>query len=147
MHRTSAALCAVLLAAAATVAQAQGNKVDFGDDSSQYARDGECDDPRFTGEGMASSTSEDNVRRDATDCRAMFQAGMLRPVRTRAEASLAECALIDFGDDSSQWARDNECDDPRFVGEGSHPIRNVEDLQADATDCRRLCEAGRVWLK
>lgn len=145
MHRTSAALCAVLLAAAATVAQAQGNKVDFGDDSSQYARDGECDDPRFTGEGMASSTSEDNVRRDATDCRAMFQAGMLRPVRTRAEASLAECASIDFGDDSSQWARDNECDDPRFGARArirSATSRTCRRTPRTAGGCARPAASG-----
>ena len=38
---------------------------------------------------------------------------------------LAACAFavplsaqVDFGDDASQWARDGECDDPRFEGEG-----------------------------
>ncbi|MCU0911755.1 MAG: hypothetical protein MUE98_10555 [Rhodobacteraceae bacterium] len=148
MHTTAAALCAmVLLAAAGSAAQAQSAKISFGDDSSEYARDGECDDPRFTGEGMARDLSDDNISRDATDCREMYQGGMIRPVRTKAETSTTECASIDYGDDSSQWARDNECDDPRFVGEGTHSIKNMEDLRADASDCRRLCEAGSVWLK
>jgi hypothetical protein len=147
MNTTAAALCALLFLAAASTTQAQSTKISFGDDSSEYAQDGECDDPRFTGEGMARDLSDENASRDATDCRNLYRGGMIRPVRTRAESSPSECASIDFGNDSSQWARDNECDDPRFVGEGTHPIKNMEDLRADATDCRRLCRAGRVWLK
>ena len=32
---------------------ASGQDVDFGDDASRWANDGECDDPRFEGNGMA----------------------------------------------------------------------------------------------
>ncbi len=44
----------------------------FGDDTSAYALDGECDDPRFQGQGMAPILSDDNTGRDATDCRLLF---------------------------------------------------------------------------
>jgi len=54
---------------------------------------------------------------------------------------------IDFGDDSSQWANDDECDDPRFEGPGVHSILLDEDLLADATDCRTLFEAGQITLR
>ena len=51
--------------------------VDFGDNSSIYANDGECDDPRFEGAGMAAVSFDDDIRRDANDCRAAFQAGTI----------------------------------------------------------------------
>lgn len=54
---------------------------------------------------------------------------------------------IEWGDDSSQWANDGECDDPRFEGPGASPIMLDEDLKHDATDCRELYEAGRIQLK
>jgi hypothetical protein len=54
---------------------------------------------------------------------------------------------VDFGDDSGEYPADGECDDPRFTGPGTHGISLAEDERADATDCRRLCEAGEAWLK
>jgi hypothetical protein len=60
---------------------------------------------------------------------------------------VAECAAIDFGDDTSEWAKDNECDDPRFTGIGVDEILNAEDQSHDAADCRALCEAGEIWLR
>lgn len=54
---------------------------------------------------------------------------------------------IAWGDDSSQWANDDECDDPRFEGPGASSIMLDEDLMHDATDCRELHEAGRIQLK
>ncbi len=76
--------CAGLLATTFVgFAQAQGQRpdvaqVDFGRDSSEWANDGECDDPRFTGPGMTETTLLDSDRfRDATDCKAAFDAGRL----------------------------------------------------------------------
>jgi hypothetical protein len=67
--------------------------------------------------------------------------------------AIAACALagttsaqVDFGDDASQWARDGECDDPRFAGEGSAETLVEADLYHDATDCRTLFDQGRVML-
>ncbi len=49
--------------------------IDFGDDSSQWAHDGECDDPRFSGPGSAAELAEADYFRDASDCRAAMAAG------------------------------------------------------------------------
>lgn len=51
---------------------------------------------------------------------------------------------IDFGDDSSQWAHDGECDDPRFSGPGSAAELVEADYFHDASDCRALLAAGRI---
>ena len=61
----------------------------------------------------------------------------------RAESSRS----IEFGDDRSQWARDGECDDPRFEGDGMSPTLIDENLGHDATDCRQLLESGRISLR
>ncbi|RMD94150.1 MAG: hypothetical protein D6811_03435, partial [Alphaproteobacteria bacterium] len=54
-------------------------EIDFGDDASIYANDGECDDPRFEGPGMTSTPLLDTDRgHDASDCRAAYQAGTIR---------------------------------------------------------------------
>jgi len=110
----------------------------WGDDSSQWANDGECDDPRFEGSGAASILLDEDLMRDATDCRALYEAGEIR---------LKTAAGIAWGDDSSQWAHDGECDDPRFEGPGAASILLDEDLMRDASDCRELYEAGRIQLK
>lgn len=54
---------------------------------------------------------------------------------------------IEFGDDDSVWARDNECDDPRFEGDGMARTLNEEDRGHDATDCRRLYRRGFIRLR
>ena len=56
-------------------------------------------------------------------------------------------APIEFGDDSGEWANDGECHDPRFEGDGMSPALLGEDLGRDATDCRKLFEAGRIRVK
>jgi len=121
--------------------------VDFGDDSSQWANDSECDDPRFEGEGMAGVLLDDDMGRDASDCRALFEAGSISlvPDNDAGGASISSGG-IEFGDDSSSWANDGECDDPRFKGEGVDTILAPEDLKRDATDCRTLFEAGKITL-
>ncbi|KKB86304.1 hypothetical protein VW29_03455 [Devosia limi DSM 17137] len=119
--------------------------IDFGDDSGDWARDGECDDPRFIGTGVAAELLDADLGKDATDCRAAVEAGTatLRTGATDAPALVD----IDYGDDSSDWARDGECDDPRFTGRGVASTLLEEDLKADATDCRAAVEAGTATLK
>ena len=52
--------------------------IDWGNDSSDFAQDGECDDPRFMGPGMTTTPLEDtDIRADATDCKAAYEAGRL----------------------------------------------------------------------
>ncbi|MFD1254892.1 hypothetical protein ACFQ30_18595 [Devosia equisanguinis] len=124
--------------------------IDFGDDSSEWAKDGECDDPRFTGAGSAQELVEADRMKDATDCRAAFEAGTVTLKETGASqpaATLTPIGEIDFGDDSSNWAKDGECDDPRFTGPGSATTLLDEDRLKDATDCRAAYEAGTVTLK
>ena len=43
---------------------------------------------------------------------------------------------VSFGDNSSDWANDGECDDPRFAGSGVADILLDEDRGHDANDCR-----------
>ena len=51
--------------------------IDFGDNSSDWAGDGECDDPRFAGRGMASTLLEEDRLHDADDCRELFSQGAI----------------------------------------------------------------------
>jgi hypothetical protein len=58
---------------------ADDGTVDFGDDGGSYAKDGECDDMRFTGPGMTATTLiEDDIMHDATDCRAAYEAAKVK---------------------------------------------------------------------
>jgi len=113
-------------------------QVEFGDDRSQWANDGECDDPRFAGGGMADVLLDDDLYADATDCRSLFDAGRIR---------LRSSTGVEFGNDRSEWANDGECDDPRFAGGGMADVLLDDDLYADATDCRSLYESGRISLR
>jgi len=126
----------------ATPAVATGT-IDFGDDSSEWANDGECDDPRFTGPGAAEELVDADLMKDATDCRAAFEAGTvtLKDGGTSTPATTT-ATEIDYGDDSSEWANDGECDDPRFAGTGVASETLQEDIRRDATDCRAAVEAG-----
>lgn len=66
------------LSAALLVSACGGEAVAFGDDSSAWANDGECDDPRFEGRGMAATLVADDLGHDATDCRRLYEAGDIR---------------------------------------------------------------------
>ncbi|WP_156458217.1 hypothetical protein [Devosia epidermidihirudinis] len=58
---------------------AEDGTPDFGDDSGEFAKDGECDDLRFTGPGMTETTLiEDDIMHDATDCAAAFAKGKIK---------------------------------------------------------------------
>ncbi|MCK2184067.1 hypothetical protein [Halomonas getboli] len=54
---------------------------------------------------------------------------------------------IEWGDNTSRWANDGECDDPRFAGPGVHSLNVDEDRYHDANDCRSLYDQGQVYLK
>ena len=78
--RLSLLALAILALAAPLVGQTTASGVgDFGDDSSEWANDGDCDDTRFVGDrGAAAATSDDHVGRDATDCRNLLNAGRIQ---------------------------------------------------------------------
>ena len=140
VFRSLAKIRLVALLAPAHTRPVAAEVVDFGDDSGQYARDGECDDPRFTGPG-ASMGLDTHLRRDATDCREQHAAGRVDFTESRVATDAG--LFIDFGDDSGQYARDGECDDPRFTGPGASMGLDTH-LRRDATDCREQHAAGRV---
>jgi hypothetical protein len=134
---------------APTAAVTSAADIDFGDDSSEWANDGECDDPRFEGDGSAAELVDADTLKDATDCKAAYEAGTVtfKDGTSPTEITIASpIDAIDFGDDSSEWANDGECDDPRFAGTGSAAETLDADIRKDATDCKAAYEAGTVTL-
>ncbi|MBT6202825.1 MAG: hypothetical protein HOI34_03890, partial [Rhodospirillaceae bacterium] len=122
----------------------QEDVIDFGDDLSQWALDGECDDPRFVGAGMTwTPMLDEDAFHDASDCRAQFDRDMI----ALAVGEPVELLGVRFGDNSSQWSYDGECDDPRFEGAGMvHATPLDEDLYRDAGDCSDLYLDSMVEL-
>ncbi|MEX0628119.1 MAG: hypothetical protein WD230_05735, partial [Cucumibacter sp.] len=118
--------------------------IGFGDDAGTWPEDGECDDPRFEGEGIATALNEDNNGHDATDCRLLFNASKVTLIASSTEPIAA--GDVDFGDDTSSWANNGECDDPRFEGAGMAVTLLDADTMHDATDCQQAFEAGRITL-
>ena len=51
-----------------------------------------------------------------------------------------------WGDNTSEWANDGECDDPRFDGIGMASTLRNEDRFHDAYDCETLFSLGDIWL-
>ena len=128
---------------------------DFGDDNGKYAKDGECDDMRFAGAGMTNTPLlDEDIKHDATDCRAAFNQGRLTFKGDNvSEATLAssvdagQISRIQWGDDNGDFANDGECDDKRFEGAGmtSTPLLD-SDIKHDASDCRTAFQQGRLAL-
>lgn len=108
---------------------------DFGDDSGEFANDGDCDDTRFVGDrGAAALNNESHIGRDATDCRNLLRDGRI-----------SWSGGGDFGDDSGEFANDGDCDDTRFVGDrGAAALTDDSHIGKDATDCRNLVRDGRI---
>ncbi|MCF6326035.1 MAG: hypothetical protein L3J21_01940 [Devosiaceae bacterium] len=115
--------------------------IDFGNNSSEWAYDGECDDPRFGGSGMASVLLDEDIARDAKDCRTLLNKGQIYLLGGNSKSG------IDFGNNSSQWSYDGECDDPRFAGRGMADVLLAEDRHRDASDCRSLYQSGDIYLR
>ena len=118
------------------------SELNFGDDLGVWTGDGECDDPRFQGSGAAETLVLEDLGHDATDCAAAYRAGSieLNPIFVTLAGN------INFGNDNSEYARDGECDDARFVGDGVAGILLLADIGTDASDCRELFQAGRIAL-
>ncbi|PCI73832.1 MAG: hypothetical protein COB20_15775 [SAR86 cluster bacterium] len=117
--------------------------IDFGDDSSTWSNDGQCDDPRFVGEGMASTLLESDRLHDASDCRDLFLALSISLIGGSIPDNNGG---VDFGDNSSTWAFDGQCDDPRFAGRGMSALLLDTDMFHDAEDCRELVEMDSIRL-
>lgn len=137
------AISLLALSQAAQPALAQDG-VDFGDDTSEWANDDECDDPRFVGRGMATVLLDEDEMHDASDCRTLYQNG---EIRLRSESAPIVLGDVDFGDDTSEWANDGECDDPRFEGSGMASFTTAENRMHDASDCSALYSSGDIALK
>ena len=120
--------------------------IEFGDNSSIYANDGECDDPRFNGPGAASSPDSEHTLHDAADCLDLYQSGRVQFGNASTQVVSADIDSINFGDDASAWSEDGECDDPRFTGSGVASYTDEGDRLHDATDCRRLYAEGSIQL-
>jgi hypothetical protein len=136
---------------AAATASAQP---DFGDDNGSFSNDGECDDMRFQGPGMTTTPLLDqDVKHDASDCRAAFNQGRLTLKADNAQALASAAPAVDvnhiqWGDDNGSFSNDGECDDKRFEGAGmtSTPLLD-QDIQHDASDCRAAFQQGRLQLR
>ena len=117
--------------------------INFGTNDSWWANDGECDDPRFEGRRMGRLLQTNDRGTDAADCLDLYNAGEIR-----LSGIDPATGAIDFGDDASEYARDGECDDPRFTGPGTawNWTLSTDDRGHDATDCRRLYESGEARL-
>lgn len=115
--------------------------IDLGNDNGEFAMDGQCDDVRFIGAGMSAVLLTDSIGKDASDCMAAFHEGTVSP--SPMHLPPVDDASIIFGDDSSAFANDGECDDIRFVGSHSNKaVYIVDDIGGDASDCRAGFEAG-----
>ena len=116
--------------------------IDFGDDSGGWARDGDCEDPRFEGAGMSLRAGVTGQRgRDASDCRRLYDASRIRLFGVDLDSG-----YIDFGDDAGDWPRDGKCNDPRFDGGGIDSFTHPDERGHKASDCRRLYDAGDFRL-
>lgn len=132
LTRTPAAMLAGLALAIHLPVLAQD--FDFGDDTSRYSKDGECDDSRFSGTGMTNTVLlKSDVGHDASDCRAAFESGS---IALRGETSRPPIAEIHWGDDSGEYAKDGECDDARFVGSAMAESLVTDSIAKDASDCK-----------
>ncbi len=130
--------------------------IDFGDNSGTFTYDGECDDLRFSGPGASGTDSAINLMRDAYDCRELYNSGNIylnndievsEPSYTSSDDDDfydSEWEESDFGDNSSNYAYNGECDDPRFQGWGMADILVDEDAGADAFDCFTLFSQGDI---
>lgn len=119
----------------------------YGDDSSDWANNNECDDRRFIGSTMTTILNNEDIGRDATDCRAGVESGALTLWSAEKAYAVTQCSAIDFGDDSGEFVDDHECDDIRFEGMGMASSVGQDNIGRDASDCSRFCAAGIVAVR
>lgn len=122
------------------------NEINFGDDTSTWANDGECDDPRFEGEGMAASTNREDRLRDATDCRTLLEDGKITFSKTQYDPEMTVFEGVQLGDDSGRYPNDGECDDPRFVGFGMSQSPDHPEIEKDRSDCSYGLQLGELSI-
>lgn len=122
-------------------------EINFGDDASEWALDGACDDRRFRGSTMAAGLDRDDLGHDASDCRTGVANGTLQFFDYDKALEATQCETIDFGADTSEWMNDGLCDDYRFEGPGADFVLLRDDTGRDATDCARLCARGDIALR
>ena len=76
-----------------------------------------------------------------------FEMGDRAPLSQEEIAQRPDISTVDFGDDSGDYTRDGECDDPRFKGPGMTDTPLIdEDEFADASDCRAAYARGQLTL-
>ena len=122
----------------------------FGDDTSEWALDGVCDDPRFAGDAMDKDLLDEDKFRDAQDCRAGVKSGALtlKPnAQNVIEVNSVAKATIDFGVNGGDWAGDGLCDDARFAGIAISAMQTRDRIFQDAGDCAAAFDAGNVHIK
>ncbi len=155
-RKTTHLIASLALLMAAAPMPAMADTPNFGDDTGRFSKDGECDDMRFDGPGMTDTLLIDSdIFHDATDCRAAFNQNRLHylgghrngtPAPT--PAARRDSSHIQWGDDTSKYSKDGECDDKRFSGAGMTTTPLLDsDIRHDATDCRSAFELGRLELR
>ena len=97
-----------------------------GIESYEYVGDSEFDDRSYIGAGMASARDGDDTRRDSEDCSRLSQAGMIEWV------SKENGIVATQAEDTSEWAHDGGCVDPRVDGPDTSSAISLEDLTLDA---------------
>lgn len=139
----------LVLMAGLLAAPLSAQSFDFGDDSSEWANDGECDDRRFAGPGtsMDSGFVAKDIGKDASDCRRLLEEEKVYVWQIDEARAATQCSAINFGRNDGNWTNNNQCDDPRFEGPGSASDLMPEDTGRDSADCRRLCRTGKVFLR
>lgn len=124
--------------------------IDLGGDGETFGLDYRCQDPDFVidprreARGAGDAGAADAKGQDATDCFRAYLAGEVWPLHAAHR--------IAFGDDSGEWPLDDQCDDPRFEGDGMAAATVARNVLADRTDCLRAFERdnagadGRFFL-
>ena len=104
--------------------------VDFGADSGAWTHDGECDNPRFEGKGMASVLLDDDLYQDASDCRNLMNKGLIQLIAGAAVGGVMQRDRLERGDSTltSGEYRDN------FTFEGERGQDAIIDLRSDEFD-------------
>ncbi len=137
----------LLIAVLAQAGQLAAQDIQFGTDDGEWANDGECDDRRFFGPGMAVGLSWEYAGLDATDCRAALEAGEVRLWDMTEARAATVCAAIDFGTDEGEYPQDGECDDLRFEGPAVARVLDPGNIGGDASDCARMCFFGVLAVR
>ena len=85
----------------------------------------------------------DSIGRDASDCRAAFEADTIQLNALFLDPT--DENPIDYGTNTAAFANDGECDDIRFTGDyASEVVYLAEDIGRDAEDCRAAVESGEA---